>query len=96
MSEDTTVVSSAVDGRNSRGEVGEATPALTIKQQWKAAKTRLSLKAYVRVQVREGNQVAKDWLANKSGKRNQKRSDANIALAKVICSASKAARKKSK
>lgn len=55
-----------------------------------------SLKQFARTLAREGNEVAKEWLANKLGAQNESRSDANIKVQRECAMASKAARKKSK
>lgn len=55
-----------------------------------------SLKAFARALAKEGDQVAKDWFANKRGKLNQKRSDANIKAAREAAFATKSAKRKKK
>ena len=52
-----------------------------------------SLKKFARALLKSGDQNAKDWFANKLGRNNQKRSEANVKLAALCASASKAARK---
>lgn len=87
----------------SRGEVGQASAGLTIKQRWHEAKSQLgalslgnSLKTFARRLAKEGDPVAKEWLANKRGARNEKRTDANIKAALEARQSSKAARRKTK
>lgn len=53
----------------------------------------VSLKAFARKLAKDGDANAKEWLGNKLGAKNQKRSDANVKLAQLCASASKAARK---
>jgi hypothetical protein len=55
-----------------------------------------SLKAFAKALAKDGDQVAKDWFANKRGKQNQKRSDANIKAAMEARQATKAAKRKKK
>lgn len=56
----------------------------------------LSLKAFARGLAKDGDQVAKDWLGNKLGRLNQKRSDANVKAAKEASFATHAAKRKKK
>src|SRR5579885_1070183 len=93
-----------------RGELGEATPALTVHQKWHAAHFKRvdagdkwnptkkvwvpnpnapSLKRFARDLLKQGDPAAKEWLANKRGAKDQKRSDANIKAAKEAAMASK-------
>jgi len=53
----------------------------------------VSLKAFARALAKEGDAVAKEWLANKLGAKNQGRSDANIKAARETSQATKAAKK---
>jgi len=55
---------------------------------------KVSLKQFAREQERSGNQVAKDWFANKAGAKNQKRSEKNVSRISLEKQASKAARRK--
>jgi hypothetical protein len=55
-----------------------------------------SLKEFARSLKKEGDQVAKDWLAHKRGSLNQKRSDANVKAASDARIATKAAKRKKK
>lgn len=82
--------------RGERGELGVATASLTIKQRWLASKTGTSLKAYARNLAKSGDANAKEWLGNKAGAKNQKRSSANATAAKAAAAATKLGRKKSK
>jgi hypothetical protein len=56
----------------------------------------VSLKAFARTLLKEGDPVAKEWFANKRGAKNQKRSDANIKAAMEARTATKAAKRKKK
>lgn len=80
--------------RGSRGELGVASAGLTIWQQWKSANSHLSLKAYARQQIKEGNAVAKDWFANKKGAKDQARSDKSLQRMGAEKSATKLAKRK--
>lgn len=59
-------------------------------------KGAVSLKAFARKLAKEGDPVAKSWLANKLGASNQKRSDKNATEAKLIGAATKTAKRKKK
>lgn len=101
MSEDNTavVVSEAQMNRGDRGKVGVATPSLTLKERWykeRAKVGKLSLRAFARQLVKDGDTIAKDWFDNKAGLNNQARSAANVQMAKTCASATKLSRKKSK
>jgi hypothetical protein len=56
----------------------------------------VSLKAFARALVKSGDANAKEWLGNKLGAKDQKRSDANIKAARETAMASKSARKSKK
>lgn len=80
--------------RGARGVVGVATAAKTIKKRWHQQEgKKVSLKAFARKLADEGDQVAKDWLAHKSGSLNQKRSEKNVARVALEKSATKLAKK---
>ena len=104
--------------RGVRGEVGVATPSLTIKKMYHAACFKRvnistlvknpsnknkqvflanpnapSLKRFVRELVASGDAAAKEWLANKAGAKNEKRTDVNIALSRACATATKAGRR---
>jgi hypothetical protein len=102
--------------QGNRGELGQPTPSLTIKQRWHEASFKLfdpedrqnprkrvwvrlpntpSLKQFVKNLVKSGDVVAKDWLDNKNGVKNDKRSDANEKAAREAAFASRTARRKS-
>ncbi len=53
-----------------------------------------SLKRFARELAKSGNQVAKDWFANKSGAKNAERSEKNRSRVALEKQASKAARRK--
>jgi hypothetical protein len=55
-----------------------------------------SLKAFARALAKESDLVAEQWLRNKLGLKNQKRSDANIKAAMEARAATKAAKRKKK
>lgn len=103
--------------RGDRGDIGQPTAGLTIRQKWheahfsrvsaedkRAPNKRIfvrnpgapSLKAFARALAKDGDQVAKDWLAHKRGSLNQKRSDANVKAAKEAAFATHAAKRKKK
>jgi hypothetical protein len=114
MSEDNTTVAvtETQENRAPRGELGVATPALTIKHRWHTEHFKLvgegrhtfyvvkpgapSLKAYARQLAKSGDEIADTWLSNKAGENNQKRSAANVTAAKAAAAATKLGRKKSK
>lgn len=114
MSEDnmTVAVTETQENRGPRGELGVATPALTLKSRWHTEHFKLvgegrhqsyvvkpgapSLRAFARQLAKNGDENAKAWFANKVGKNNQKRSAANAQLAKTCALATKQSRKKSK
>lgn len=100
-----------------RGEVGEPTAGLTLKQrwhqthfilennadkahpyrrQWVPQKGAISLKAFARQLAKEGDELAIHWLDSKKGKFAQKRSEANVSMAKLCASATKVAKRKKK
>jgi hypothetical protein len=78
-----------------RGEIGTSTPSLTLKQMWAQSKSKISLKAFARLQVKEGNELAKTWFSNKSGSLNEKRNDKNVARVMAERQATKSSRSKS-
>lgn len=117
MSEEKTEEKKKERALGPRGEIGQATPSLYLRQQWREAhfhredagtkwnpnrkvwipnKGAPSLKQFVRHLLITGDQVAKDWVFNKKGSKNQLRSDANIRAQREAAMASKAARKKVK
>jgi hypothetical protein len=77
------------------GIVGTATPGLTLKQMWAQSKSKLSLKAFARLQVKEGNEIAKNWFSNKAGSLNAVRNDKNVARVMAERTATKASKRKS-
>jgi hypothetical protein len=81
--------------RGSRGNVGEASPGLAMRQLWHAANSGESLKAFARRLVKEGNTIARSWLENKKGKLNAKRNDKNIQRVSAERTATKASKRKS-
>lgn len=81
---------------HSRGELGVATASLTMKNRWLESGQKVSLKRFARELAMSGDKVAKEWFGNKHGKRNQKRSDKNMARVSLEKQASKAARRKVK
>ncbi len=58
--------------------VGTGTPSTRMKARWHKDKSRMSFKQFVRSQVKSGDQDAKDLLANKQGKNDQKPSAAKL------------------
>lgn len=77
-----------------RRTVSEPKVSMTLKRLWLAEGNGLSLKAFARLRKKEGDAIAKRWFENKTGKHDQKRSDKNVGLAKLIGEASKNARRK--
>jgi hypothetical protein len=55
---------------------------------------KVSLKRFARELLKSGNAVAKEWFANKSGAKNQKRTEKNQSRITLEKQASKAARRK--
>lgn len=114
MSDDNTTVAvtETQENRGPRGELGVATPALTLKARWHTEHFKLvgegrhqsyvvkpgapSLKAYARQLAKSGDKNAETWLANKAGENDQERSAANAQMAKTCALATKQSRKKSK
>lgn len=93
--------------RGERGELGTATPSKALKHLWHEEHfTRQdkhswrrnggapSLRKFAKQLAASGNQVAKDWLDNKSGGLNQERSEKNRGRISLEKQASKAARRK--
>jgi len=85
----------AMTTKGERGIVGSPTPSLTLKQMWTQSKSKLSLKAFARLQVKDGNELAKTWFTNKAGSLNQARNDKNVARVMAERSATKASKRKS-
>ena len=93
--------------RGPRGELGQATAGLTMKNRWHAwvhankldpnKRDYLSLKQYARLQMKSGDDgVAKAWFAHKHGALNQKRNEANFKAAYEARTATRTAKRKSK
>ena len=82
--------------KGERGEVGTATASLLLKQRHSSEGGGVSLKLFARKLAKDGDEVAKEWLANKLGGSAKARSDKNVALAKTSGSATKAAKRKKK
>lgn len=57
-------------------------------------KSGISLKAFARELAASGNEVAKEWFANKGGSHNAKRSDTNVAAAHAAAAATRAEKRK--
>jgi len=66
------------------------------KKVWVKTTGAPSLKQFARRLAKEGDVVAKEWLQNKLGAKDAKRSDTNIAAAKAAASATKSAKKSTK
>jgi hypothetical protein len=64
------------------------------KQAWVRRAGAPSLRKYARQLAASGNQVAKDWLDNKSGAQNAERQDKNKTRISLEKQASRAARRK--
>lgn len=80
--------------RGDRGEIGEASAALSMKKLWTESGKKLSLKMFARHLLIAKDPLAKEWFARKRGSLNKNRSDANVKAARETASASKAARRK--
>jgi hypothetical protein len=63
------------------------------QRRWQMHRQAPSLKAFARKQADEGNQMASDWLNNKTGCNNAKRSDTTLARIATEKQATKAAKK---
>jgi hypothetical protein len=76
--------------------VGTASAAQTIKQLWHDAKPGVSLKVFARQLLKSKDDkslVAREWLSNKAGNKNAKRSEANIKRLTLERAATKSAKK---
>ena len=101
--EDTTVVEVAAvtqSSKGERGEVGTASAAQTLKKLWHFEGGNLSLKQFARGlsstkndNRAEHKQVAQEWLKNKAGGKDAKRSEANQIRTRAEASATKLSRK---
>jgi len=87
--------------RGERGEVGDGSPSLKMKRSWAEAKKtnpRLSLKAYARGLIKDGDaygkKLAQEWLDVKGGSLNSPRSEKNLADAMNASAATKVAKRK--
>jgi hypothetical protein len=83
--------------RGDRGIVGVASTSDQIKKLWQAAQPiRLSLKRFARQLLtdKEQSSIPKEWFANKSGAKNEERSEKNRARVLIEAQASRAARRK--
>lgn len=78
--------------RGDRGELGQGTPGSRLKTLWHEKKCPGSLKEFVRSLT--DNPDAKTWRANKLGKNNKKRSDANLKRAREEAQATRLAKRK--
>lgn len=82
--------------RGNRGELGTGTPGTRLKNLHAAMGRGLTLKQFVRDQVKAGNPDAKQWFANKHGAADMKRSEASIKRILVEKGATKLARRSKK
>jgi len=88
--------------RGNRGEVGLGTPGSRLKSLWhrynKNARKTGGKVSTLKVFLREikDNPDVKAWKANKAGKNNQKRTEANARRARDEGNATRLSRKKSK
>jgi hypothetical protein len=93
-------MSESEKARGSRGDfVGTASAGQTVKQLHQAANSHLSLKRFVRQLLSEGGdnaKVAKEWVLNKRGACNQKRSEKNISRIALEKIATKNAKRSAK
>lgn len=64
------------------------------KRRWVRKAGSPSLKQYARTLLKAGDALAKEWFANKTGAKNQKRTDKNVARISQEKTASKTARSK--
>jgi len=79
---------------NKRRTAAEPKVSVTLKRLWKLEGNGLSLKAFARARRKDGDAVAKRWFENRAGKHDQKRSEKNVGLAKLIGEATKNSRRK--
>lgn len=82
--------------RGNRGELGTGSPGIRLKNLHAATGRGLTLKQFVRDQLKAGNPDAKQWFANKHGAANQKRSEENRKRVLLESTATKASRRKVK
>lgn len=64
------------------------------KKRWVKHTKAPSLKEFARQLVSQGDTVAKDWFEQKAGALNEKRTDANEALARTCAAATKLEKRK--
>jgi len=91
------VTQTTTNNKGNRGEVGTATAGLSIRNLWRASGSNMRLKAFARQLLKGPDKdkalVAREWMSNKNGGKNAKRSDANIKAAIEASSKSKAKKK---
>ncbi len=79
--------------------LGKGTPSSRLKTAWRKSGKQVSFRDFVKAAVAAGTEFmtdANDWLKSKFGKTATKRSEKNIANAKVLAAATKAAKTKKK
>lgn len=82
--------------RGERGFVGVHSPGEHVKALHQAGGRGLSLKVFANGLVDNGDELAKEWFANKKGAANQGRTDANIKSATEARLATRTAKRKLK
>lgn len=75
--------------------MGDFKVGVKLKKMWKSAKSKKSLREFVRELAASGNDLASQWFENKDGALNEVRKDTNLARAKLERDATKSARRKS-
>ena len=76
--------------------VGTASPGKAVKNLWHKEGGGLSLKAFARQLLKEGNQNVKDWFECKKGALDSERSDKNKKRIEEEHMATRAAKRKKK
>lgn len=82
--------------RGDRGELGLGSAGTRLKNLHASMGRGLTLKQFVRDQLKAGNPDAKEWYANKTGKNRSKRTEKSIARISLEKNATKLAKKAKK
>jgi hypothetical protein len=100
MEETTTEVVTVQSSKGERGTIGIASASETLKKLWHTNGQNISLKRFARQLLKSDNkeqaQVSKEWMGNKTGSKNAKRSESNIIRVRAEASATKLNRKTKK
>lgn len=83
----------ATETRGQRGELGTGSAGIRLKNLHAKQGRGLSLKTFVRDQAKAGNPDAKEWIANKRGANQMKRSENSLKRIALERSATKLAKK---